>query len=60
MRTKDMTAQMELSLPQQRACRSLERPRRRHHRAAFWFERMRQVVESATDWPVNKPGFPMP
>jgi len=63
MKNKTMIAQLELSLPNQRACRSLERPRRRHRRAAFWFERMRRVVENATDWPAlpaNKPGFPMP
>ncbi len=63
MKTNIITAQLELSLPHQRACRSLERPRRRHRRASFWFERMRQVVGNAADWPTlpaNKPGFPLP
>ena len=51
MKTKIMTSQLELSLPKQRACRSLERPRRHHSRASFWFQRMRHVVENATNWP---------
>jgi len=62
MKTK-IVSQLELSLPKHRACRSLERPRRRHSRASFWFERMRAVVENATDCPAlptNKAGLPTP
>jgi len=51
MKTKHATAQLELSLPNQRTCRSRRRPPRRPARASFWFERMRQVVERAADWP---------
>jgi len=63
MKTKIMNSQLELSLPKQRQCRSLERPRRRHSRASFWFQRMRHVVENATDWPAppgHKAGIPTP
>jgi len=51
MKTKITTAQLELTLPNHRACRSLSRPRQRSTRAAFWFQRMRQIVEAAADWP---------
>jgi len=63
MKTKNLNSQLELSLPKHRACRSLERPRRRHRRASFWFQRMRQVVEKAADWPAlpsNNAGLPTP
>jgi hypothetical protein len=47
MKTKNSISQLELSIPKQRACRSLDRPRRRHIRASFWFQRMRQEVDNA-------------
>jgi len=61
MKTKNVNSQLELSLPKGRPCRSLERARRRQHRASFWFDRMRQIVENSTEWPVlpsGKAGLP--
>jgi len=49
MKTQIMTSQLELRLPNHRACRSLPRPQAT--RATFWFQRMRQIVETAADWP---------
>jgi len=63
MKINNIDSQLELTLPTNRPrCRSLDRPRRRHRRASFWFARMRQVVENATDWPAlpaNKTGLPL-
>jgi hypothetical protein len=43
--------QMELSLST-KAPGQVRRPKRaRHSHAAWWFNRMRQLVDSATDWP---------
>jgi len=50
MKTKNLSAQLELTLPNRRQCRSLSRPRQRSTRAAFWFQRMRQIVDSASEW----------
>ena len=41
--------QLELVLGNGRACRSVNLRGRRHRRRHEWFERMRQVVENATD-----------
>jgi hypothetical protein len=41
--------QLELSLKNGRACRSANLRHRRRGRRHEWFERMRQVVESAQD-----------
>jgi len=48
-----MTSQLEFTLPNHRACRSLNRPRHRSTRAAFWFQRIRQIVDAAADWPTG-------
>jgi len=50
MKTKNISSQLELTLPNRRACRSLTRPRQRSTRAAFWFQRMRQIVDAAAEW----------
>jgi len=42
--------QMELSLNSRQQCPSHYRRQRRQTRAQWWFARMRQLVESATDW----------
>ena len=41
--------QLELSLKNERGCRSVNLRHRRRSRRHEWFERMRQVVESAQD-----------
>jgi len=51
MKTETMTAQLELSLPNQRACCLPNPPCPRATRAAFWFQRLRQVVQTAADRP---------
>jgi len=43
--------QLELGLQNQRACPSVARRQRRLSRAAQWFDRMRQVVDDAVDYP---------
>ena len=43
-------SQLELSIQNPAPCRSLTRSQRRRQTAAFWFNRMRQVVERATGW----------
>ena len=55
--TVDMTAQTELSLGvNQRSLR--ERRRAKQRRAAWWFQRMRLVVNEATEWlPADAPRF---
>ena len=40
----------QLELIQNQNCKSPLRRNRRRDRAAFWFARMRQLVDSATDW----------
>jgi hypothetical protein len=50
--------QLELSLTEVRSYGRLEGRHSRAHRAHWWFERMRQVVERAIDWepaPVPRP-----
>jgi hypothetical protein len=41
--------QLELGLGNERACRFVNLRGRRHRRRHEWFERMRQVVDNATD-----------
>lgn len=45
--------QMELSLASTRSCLSRYRSKGRRVRARWWFDRMRQIVDGAADWPVN-------
>jgi len=47
-------AQMELGFAN-RACQFNTRRQRRLNRAAWWFERMRQVVDRAIDWDAVQP-----
>ena len=49
--------QMELELAGQRACRSTRR-KSRASRGRWWFEQMRRVVDSATDWEPLPPARP--
>ena len=49
MKERDMN-QMELGLESGRRCQSINRRRWRTSRAGWWFERMRQVVEGASDF----------
>ena len=42
--------QMELGFGKARVCSSINRRQRRSSRANWWFERMREVVDSAFDW----------
>ena len=49
MQTTMTNEQMELSLANGRVCSSLNRRQRRLNRAAWWFDRMRQVVDRAID-----------
>jgi hypothetical protein len=39
-------------------CKSPSRPNRRRDRASFWFQRMRQIVDSATGWRPTPPARP--
>jgi hypothetical protein len=49
-------AQIEMSFANRRTCQSITRRQRRLSRAQWWFQRMRQVVDRATDWrPVPAP-----
>jgi hypothetical protein len=43
--------QLELGLPNQTVCPSVARRQRRLTRASLWFNRMRQVVDEAVDYP---------
>jgi len=49
---------MELSLDKTRACSSINRRQRRQHRANWWFDRMRDVVDKALDWQPAPPARP--
>jgi hypothetical protein len=42
--------QMELGLGKARVCPSFNRRQPRQSRANWWFNRMREVVDKATDW----------
>jgi hypothetical protein len=42
--------QLELTLNHKSTCPSVARRQRRLSRAAFWFDRMRQVVDDAVDY----------
>jgi len=53
-----INSQLEFSHLNGHGCLSLERPQRRPQRAAFWFARMRQVVERAIDWRPAPPPRP--
>ncbi len=50
-----MIEQMELGLNNARLCASTQRRQRRLSRAAWWFEKMRQVVDHAIDRTVPAP-----
>jgi hypothetical protein len=50
--------QMELSLDKNRTCSSINRRQRRLHRANWWFDRMREVVDKAIDWQPAPPARP--
>jgi hypothetical protein len=54
----DQQKQMELSFDHTQACPSIQRPQRRISRANWWFQRMRQVVDQAIDWPSAPPARP--
>jgi len=43
--------QLELSLHGETVCPSIARRQRRLTRASLWFNRMRQVVDEAVDYP---------
>jgi hypothetical protein len=43
--------QLQLGLPSAPPCASPAARRRRLNRANWWFERMRQIVDRACDWP---------
>ena len=51
-------SQLELSIQNPAPCRSLTRSQRRRQTAAFWFNRMRQVVERAAGWNPAPPPRP--
>jgi hypothetical protein len=54
-----MTNQMELSFDRNRNCRSLNRrPLTKSTRASWWFAKMRQVVNQATDFKPTPPARP--
>ena len=42
--------QLEMSFANGRGCQTIDRRQKRLNRAQWWFQRMRQVVEYATDW----------
>jgi hypothetical protein len=50
--------QMELGLGRARICGSVRRHERRQTRAQWWFDRMRRVVDRATDWRPAPPARP--
>jgi hypothetical protein len=50
--------QLEISFENLQAGRSANRRQRRLSRANWWFERMRQVVDSALDWQPAPPPRP--
>ena len=45
--------QMELGLAGANRCPRVARRERRLHRANWWFDQMRQVVDRAFDWPAT-------
>jgi hypothetical protein len=51
--------QMELGLDARQACVSRYRRHRGMSRARWWFARMRQMVDSATDWEPAPPARPV-
>jgi hypothetical protein len=42
--------QLEMSFNNGRGCQTTSRRQRRLSRAQWWFQRMREVVDRATDW----------
>ena len=50
--------QMELSFGTARAVYSVNRRQQRLNRAAWWFERMRQIVDRAFEWQPEPAGRP--
>ena len=52
--TNEMQTQMELGFSGNRPATRIARREQRRNRAAWWFNQMRRVVDSAIDWePVN-------
>jgi hypothetical protein len=51
-------SQLELGLAIGKNCRTVESSRRGAGRASWWFERMRQLVDRATDWEPAPPPRP--
>jgi hypothetical protein len=50
MMNEQSQEQLELGLPGSNRLAPETKPARRHTRASWWFNQMRQLVESATDW----------
>ncbi len=50
--------QLELGFDEGRSQRPLNHRQRRLHRAAWWFARMRRIVDQAMDWDSPNPGRP--
>ena len=50
--------QLELGFGSARACSAAGRRQRRLNRARWWFQKMRQVVNSACDWQPAPPPQP--
>lgn len=50
--------QMELGLGSAQVIQRTSRPSRRLSRGRWWFEQMRQVVDSALDWQSAPPARP--
>ena len=50
--------QLELAFAAVSACQPAGRGQRRVSRAAWWFQRMRQIVDRACDWQPAQPGRP--
>jgi hypothetical protein len=60
-RTNDLatfTRQLELGIVNAEPCRSSRHPKRRPSRANWWFNRMRQLVDSAVNWQEASPARP--
>jgi hypothetical protein len=51
--------QMELVFDSTQSCVSRGRRQRRLNRAQWWFARMRQIVDRATDWEPAPPPRPV-
>jgi hypothetical protein len=51
----DNSGQLELGLQGARRVIRVARRENRMARAAWWFGKMREVVNGAVDWPLNQP-----